>query len=79
MEFQSAGAQLKPVKYCIQAPASSYVTFNNKGWRSFIYMVITNTDEQGKHSLSDLILKMKFVFLEKNNFRKSSRRDFKVK
>jgi hypothetical protein len=49
MEFQSGdGAQLKPVKLLhLKNPASSYVTFNNRSWRSFIYMVITN-NEQGK-------------------------------
>jgi hypothetical protein len=35
---------LKPVKIVAsqEAPASSYVTFNNKGAGGFIYMVITN-------------------------------------
>jgi hypothetical protein len=68
MEFQSGdGAQLKPVKLLyLKNPASSYVTFNNKGaGEALSTWSLQITDEQGKISLSDLILKMKFVFPEK--------------
>lgn len=52
MEFQSgAGAQLKPVKIVAlqEAPASSYVTFNNKGANEALSTwSLQITDEEGK-------------------------------
>jgi hypothetical protein len=48
MEFQSGdGAQLKPVKIVAsqEAPASSYVTFNNKGLAKLYLWSLQITDE----------------------------------
>jgi hypothetical protein len=66
MEFQSGWCSIETSKIVSsqEAPASSYVTFNNKGAGEALSTWSLQTDEQGK-SQSDLILKMKFVFPEK--------------
>jgi hypothetical protein len=81
MEF-GAGAQLKPVKIVPsqEAPASSYVTFNNKGaGEALSTWSLQITDEQGKSQSFGPYTEDEVRIPGKSNFRKSSRRRFQSK